>query len=1053
MNNPQKPAPQENISGSAVANSYQAPATQQKTAANLQNAKPATQTYGNGPGYTKTNGQYAYDARYGTYNPNTDYTAKLQQAQKGGNNKAAAYYEAMANQKVQSLFPNNPKYHTQDNYGSYLNQLSDSYINYLSGKSNDAYTVDANTAAMLGTYDKSYQYSDAIKQADKEGNYTKAAILEYLMNQKIKNEGLPYIQQDNYSSYLNGVTQSDVNMAKYGVDVSPTGRYYKVNPDGHSPKGLVAGDYVVTGGGTYMITGVDADGNYTGAIKVDGTTNTSNYKGTYSTPSSVLEQQGLDTTAGRATDMSQFQLNAPNLPAAGLSTAAAPTVGLSTPNAPGVSLNTPNAPTVSLSTPNVQSPELSAPNVPNPELSAPNVPGVSLDTPNASAFQVNPASVGNIDVTSTATVPGLRDVFMPNQITEADLQDLLQQQFNASQQRALNQIDYATQTGTQELQRAYDDSLPNYSAQRGQVDLDADKGAKNAALYAEQRGDRGGIGAAQYSAMQIARANQLNQINTAQNKAASDTARAIADLRAKGEFEKADKLLELSQNYLSQLMQNKQWLANYNLNLAQFDQSLRNDETNYLNMVAELTGKFNGQNTMGANQANANMAIQLAPYTGTIFGQQTLQSQQQNIDNAMNMANMYGVDQNGNTTLAGREFVNNAQNQYANMYGVDQYGNRTLAGREYLDNARNQIANMYGVDQYGNQTLAGREYLDNARNNIANMYGVDQNGNMTLAGREFVNNAQNQLTNMFGVDQYGNQTLSAQQYLNDAQNQRASLYGVDQYGNRTLSAQQYLNDAQNQLANMFGVDQYGNQTLSGQQYISDLQNQRANMYGVDQYGNTTLSGRQFTEDLLQNYRNNFGVDPLTGQKTSSEAQRITDNYYKNLDAFGYDRNTGQQTLQYQQMQIDNANAERDYALNLAQSFAQWGILPSTQQLNQAGVTDTAMQAQIRYYAQMMAAQNLVNGGAEAMMLYPNGYPTGTASSVTTGGGVGTSTGSGGSGGSGGSKKSGGNPTPAPSPAPAAKPKQNVKIDAVTSAQPASKTQSVVKQVNALLRNT
>lgn len=906
MNNPQKPAPQENINGSAVANSYQAPATQQKTGADLQNAKPATQTYGKGPGYTNTNGQYSYDARYGTYNPNTDYTAKLQQAQKGGNNKAAAYYEAMANQKVQSLYPNNPKYHTQDNYGSYLNQLSDSYINYLSGKSRDAYTVDANTAAMLGTYDKSYQYSDAIKQADKEGNYTKAAILEYLMNQKIKNENLPYIQQDNYSSYLNGVTQSDVNMAKYGVDVSPTGRYYKVNPDGQSPKGLTAGDYVVTGGGTYMITGVDADGNYTGAIKVDGTTNTSNYKGTYSTPGSVLEQQGLDTTAGRATDMSQFQLNAPNLPAA----------------------------------------TLNAPNVPGISLSAPNVPAPELSTPNAAAFQVNPANVGPIDVTSNATAPNLRDVFMPNQITEAELQDLLQQQYGMSQQQALNQIDYATQTGAQELQRAYDDSLPNYSAQRGQVDLDADKGAKNAALYAEQRGDRGGIGAAQYSAMQIARANQLNQINTAQNKAASDTARAIADLRAKGEFEKADKLLELSQNYLSQLMQNKQWLANYNLNLARFNQSLRNDEVNYQNMVAELTGRFNGQNTMAANQANASMAIQMTPYTGTIFGQQTLQAQQQNIDNMNNMASMYGIDQNGNLTLA------------------------------------------------------GREYLDNARNNIANMYGVDQNGNMTLAGREFVNNAENQ------------------------------------------------------RANMYGVDQYGNRTLAGQQYLSDLQNQRANMYGVDQYGNTTLSGRQFTEDLLQNYRNNFGVDPITGQKTSSEAQRITDNYYKNLDAFGYDRNTGQQTLQYQQMQIDNANAERDYALNLAQSFAQWGILPSTQQLNQAGVTDTAMQAQIRYYAQMMAAQNLVNGGAEAMMLYPNGYPTGTASSVTTGGGVGTSTGSGGSGGSGGSKKSGGNPTPAPTPAPAAStPKTSTKVDAVSSAQPATKTQSVVNQVNALLRNT
>lgn len=761
-------------------------------------AKPNTgQTYSDSPGYSINEHGYQYDARYGNYDSKTDYTAKLNRAVQGGNNKAAAYYEAMANQKVQDLHRNDPKYHTQNNYGSYLNQISDSYLNYLRGKSNDAYTVDSNVASMLGKYDKTFQYSDAIKQADKEGNYNRAAALEYLMNQKIKSEGLPYIQQDNYSSYLNGMTQSDVNMALRGVDVTPTGRYYKVNPDGQSPKGLQAGDYVVTGGGTFMITGVNDDGTYSDAIKVDGGTTTGNYKGTYSTPSSVLQQQGLESSGQRAANPEDY---------------------------------------------------------------------TTLNAPDASAFQVKPVDVGNIDMTSTGQIPQMRDVFMPSRVTEDDLNQFLEERYGAARQQALNQVDYATRTGEQELQRAYDDSLPTYAAQRGQAELEGNKNAKNAALYAEQRGDRGGIGAAQYNALQIAKANQLNQINAAQNKAASDTARAIADLRAKGEFEKADKLLQLTQDYLSQLMSNKQWIANYDVTLSQLDMQARNAEREDLYNQMAVTGRTpDGGYTMEGNKANLSAATQLAPYIGTIFGQRTLQAQQQNLDNMKDYMGLFGVDQNGNLTLQGREFLDNRRNAYADRYGVD---------------------------------------------------------------------------------------------------------------------------------------------------------------------------------------------PVTGLPTANEAQRNTDNWYQYMNTFETDPNTGLTTAAGKQRVIDNANTERDYALNLAQSFAQWGILPSTQQLNQAGVTDTAMQAQIRYYAQMMAAQNLVNGGAEAMMLYPNGYPTGTASSVTTGGGVGTSTGSGGSGGSGGSKKSGSSSTPTPPPAAAAStPKTSTKVDAVSSAQPASKTQSVVKQVNDLLRNT
>ena len=54
---------------------------------------------------------------------------------------------------------------------------------------------------------------------------------------------------------------------------------YRVQDDGKAQSGLKAGDQVVTGGGTYKITGVNADGSYQ-STKVSDTT-TSTYKGSY----------------------------------------------------------------------------------------------------------------------------------------------------------------------------------------------------------------------------------------------------------------------------------------------------------------------------------------------------------------------------------------------------------------------------------------------------------------------------------------------------------------------------------------------------------------------------------------------------------------------------------------------------------------------------------------------------------------------------------------------------------------------------------------------------
>lgn len=51
-----------------------------------------------------------------------------------------------------------------------------------------------------------------------------------------------------------------------------TGLYYKVGADGYAPEGMSIGDYVVTGGGTYMVTGYNSDGSYQSKLVDKGTT-------------------------------------------------------------------------------------------------------------------------------------------------------------------------------------------------------------------------------------------------------------------------------------------------------------------------------------------------------------------------------------------------------------------------------------------------------------------------------------------------------------------------------------------------------------------------------------------------------------------------------------------------------------------------------------------------------------------------------------------------------------------------------------------------------------
>ena len=205
---------------------------------------------------------------------------------------------------------------------------------------------------------------------------------------------------------------------------------------------------------------------------------------------------------------------------------------------------------------------------------------------------------------------------------------------NQEKARAQLAADYAVTAGINELNRNLQDAKGKFQTQRDQVDADEARALDNQVLYAEARGDRGGIGKAQYGGIQNTAANNRAAVNSAEVKLTNDTNRQIADLRAKGEFEKADKVLEISNKYLTELQNLEKWAKEKNVGVQEFNAKLSEwqneyalDVSKYLTdtelKAADLAGAFpngaatadyrNAVNNRYANAAKAMMSAGIVP--------------------------------------------------------------------------------------------------------------------------------------------------------------------------------------------------------------------------------------------------------------------------------------------------------------------------------------------------------------------------------------------------------------------------------------------------------
>lgn len=214
-----------------------------------------------------------------------------------------------------------------------------------------------------------------------------------------------------------------------------------------------------------------------------------------------------------------------------------------------------------------------------------------------------------------------------NYYDKQPLVDLMNQEIDAARAQYNNQIDNSMDTAARDLNRALTDAQSAFQTQQNQITAEEMQARDNAALYAEARGDKGGIGQAQYNSIQNTAAQNRLQVRNAQTKLATDTARQISDLRAQGEFERADRMLELTQRYLSELRQIEEYAANYNLSVDQINTAIAEWEYNYNQAaqqfatntelsLAKMTGAFsNGTPTYEAkretDKALADLALNL----------------------------------------------------------------------------------------------------------------------------------------------------------------------------------------------------------------------------------------------------------------------------------------------------------------------------------------------------------------------------------------------------------------------------------------------------------
>lgn len=170
------------------------------------------------------------------------------------------------------------------------------------------------------------------------------------------------------------------------------------------------------------------------------------------------------------------------------------------------------------------------------------------------------------------------------------VQNTVDKAYEAAAKNVESSVDAAAKAAVAEVEAAKAEAEAEYQSQRDAVAVQAANDADNSALYAELRGDSGGIGRAQYDSIRNTAAKNHAEINRAQTAMARTAAAEIAGLQAKGEYEKAERLLDLAQERMAALMEMEQWSAEYAADMQELQAKLSQWQAEYELSAAKITG-------------------------------------------------------------------------------------------------------------------------------------------------------------------------------------------------------------------------------------------------------------------------------------------------------------------------------------------------------------------------------------------------------------------------------------------------------------------------------
>lgn len=206
---------------------------------------------------------------------------------------------------------------------------------------------------------------------------------------------------------------------------------------------------------------------------------------------------------------------------------------------------------------------------------------VGVDAVSPSDREGLSGNAGGVTMQPLYQYPSYQQPVLSESSLMSELRSALDKWQTAATAQSDGRIDAAVQNAVTQLQQALEDAKPQFKEQIEGIAWDERQAMDNSALYAELRGDRGGIGQSQYNAIQNTAAQNRQAVREAQTKLATDTGRQIAALRAQGEFEKADAALDVTQQYLEKLVGLEQWAAEFGLDVSQFQAELQQWEKEY----------------------------------------------------------------------------------------------------------------------------------------------------------------------------------------------------------------------------------------------------------------------------------------------------------------------------------------------------------------------------------------------------------------------------------------------------------------------------------------